>query len=167
MTQDPMLVADELKARLVLRAQECRGCDLIDTAQHFDQAIDRIAKLEASLATARENFAAEMVLRVSMTGILDQARKDLSTKTAEIARLTRHLGNANANCEHFERQWYLVDDQLEKAREAGDEMADKLHILKCESRDELSRQAADRAIALWTAALEQPATPREDNSNEK
>jgi hypothetical protein len=36
--------------------------------------------------------------------------------------------------------------------EAGEELADKLWILSCESRDEKSRAAAEAAIAMWNAA---------------
>jgi hypothetical protein len=36
--------------------------------------------------------------------------------------------------------------------EAGDELADKLWILRCDSRDALAREAAEKAIEAWNAA---------------
>jgi hypothetical protein len=36
--------------------------------------------------------------------------------------------------------------------QAGDELADKLWILRCESCDKKSREAAEAALAMWNAA---------------
>jgi hypothetical protein len=43
----------------------------------------------------------------------------------EIFRLTACLRNANENFEHFEREWYLANDRVEKLEKALREIADQ------------------------------------------
>jgi hypothetical protein len=45
------------------------------------------------------------------------------------------------------------DPHVKALVEAGREVADKLHVLKCESRDQLAREAAEHALEQWATAL--------------
>lgn len=47
---------------------------------------------------------------------INKLRADLAAKDAEIERLTKALATANANHEHFEREWYLRGDECDRLR---------------------------------------------------
>ena len=67
---------------------------------------------------------------------------------AEIARLTAALATANANHEHFEREWYLRGDQIE------DLQAD-MHRLRDQFTAELQRyrEALETAAARYESLM--------------
>lgn len=46
-----------------------------------------------------------------------------------------------------------AEAEVKRLREAGDEVADKLWVLRCNSRDEADRLAAARAFDMWKRAL--------------
>lgn len=52
---------------------------------------------------------------------VDEAADMLRRQHAEIERLTACLETANANHEHFEREWYLRGDEIERLTAALDE----------------------------------------------
>jgi hypothetical protein len=49
--------------------------------------------------------------------MLEQLREGAKSD-AEIARLRAALEKANSQAEHFEREWYLRGDEIEKMKEA-------------------------------------------------
>jgi hypothetical protein len=61
-------------------------------------------------------------------------------------------GQHGAQLYDHEKRYQAMRDAGPELYEAGEELADKLWILRCESRDEKSRAAAEAAIAMWTAA---------------
>ena len=50
----------------------------------------------------------------------------------EILRLTTCLRNANENFEHFEREWYLANDRVEKLEKALREIANEDGCVGCD-----------------------------------
>jgi len=53
-----------------------------------------------------------------MSDSMSQHCPNCEAQAAEIERLTGCLTKANAQAEHFEREWYLRGDEIERLREA-------------------------------------------------
>jgi len=51
-----------------------------------------------------------------MTDSMSQYCPNCEAQAAEIERLTGCLTKANAQAEHFEREWYLRGDEIERLR---------------------------------------------------
>jgi hypothetical protein len=55
-------------------------------------------------------------------------------QAGEIERLTQCLAKANAQAEHFEREWYLRGDEIERQAERARELEEALQaVLECGS----------------------------------
>lgn len=93
----------------------------------------------------------------------------------EIERLTANIKKANDQAEHFEREWYLRGDEIERLTAAlhaqpgpvsldDVEWAGKVHLAEAiRERDELRRQLAEagESIARQAATIARmPAGPR-------
>lgn len=61
-------------------------------------------------------------------------------------RIKQELSDARAEIERLR-------EAVRELVGAGNEAADKLHVLRCNSRDQLDREAADKAGAMWSGAL--------------
>jgi len=72
---------------------------------------DRVRQLEAELAEHKQH-AGELVVRV------DRLQEAAESREGEVTRLTACLAKANANHEHFEREWYLRGDEVGELRTA-------------------------------------------------
>lgn len=65
----------------------------------------------------------------------------------ENKRLTEYLLKANAQAEHFEREWYLRGDEIERLRSLSDEMfAAMLSALFLAPKSSGTRDVLDEAI---------------------
>lgn len=51
-----------------------------------------------------------------LSDLIARLRADLAASQAECERLTGCLSKANAQAEHFEREWYLRGDEIERLR---------------------------------------------------
>jgi DNA repair exonuclease SbcCD ATPase subunit len=117
----------------------------------LEAANKRIAELEYR---AKEDF--ETIKRLISGNIrLKSKLQD------EIERLTAALATANKNHEHFEREWYLRGDEIERltARNAVLEAVMKAAGDYQQYQDDETFQALDDAIALALAAQEDLTQP--------
>jgi hypothetical protein len=62
--------------------------------------------------------------------LTDALRAQPKQEQGEIERLTAALEKANAQAEHFEREWYLRGDELEKLKQEQGEPY-TIHTLHC------------------------------------
>jgi chromosome segregation ATPase len=79
----------------------------------------------------------------------------LAAKDAEIARLTDCLQKANKQAEHFEREWYLRGDALEKTEQEAAELraeVDRLHDA-IEAADSMAASYGRGELEGWEVGL--------------
>lgn len=70
-----------------------------------------------SAEVAYDSALTQQLLKKPRTlGDYMEIEKQLRAAAAEVERLTACLQKANANHEHFEREWYLRGDEIERLR---------------------------------------------------
>lgn len=78
-----------------------------------------------------------------------------------VERLERRIESTSAWMTPDLREFYTelrdaltaAQEEIARMRLAGDEIADKLWILRCDSRDQPAREAAEKAFAMWDAVI--------------
>ena len=76
---------------------------------------------------------------------------EVAQQAAEIERLTTCLKKANAQAEHFEREWHLRGDEIERLK-AEAELFAKYTGLTLAAKDTLLRQASELLHRQWTCS---------------
>jgi hypothetical protein len=100
-----------------------------------------------------EFFAEAKRLNLRMLGTPEETRAALDLKDAEIARLTAALKQANDQAEHFERLWYLTNEDAARYAYAKtlEGQVVTMETFKVRGAAELD-QALDDAMAEEAAA---------------
>lgn len=78
-----------------------------------DELVVRCRELDLRIAESNRSLQRELKI---------QAREQRDTLRAEVERLTDCLQKANEQAEHFEREWYLRGDEVERLRKDAERL---------------------------------------------
>jgi hypothetical protein len=90
-------------------------------SQDEGKAERAIAELGAKLAATEQGLLKWIALHAAVAHVADNLQSREAARDAEIKRLTACLKKANESTEHFEREWYLRGDEIDRLHVALEE----------------------------------------------